>query len=172
IGGLILGTADFQTSPIVEIQDFEPFLCEYRPDHKFILSDFDRRKLEKALTARRPGTGQVTVVGYYRSHIGQSLSLSEKDLAIAQEYFSDPASVFLLIKPSTDGSSTAGFFFWDNGRIDGDFTFLEFPFEAQQLTGARVKPTRLDSASDDDASYPETNLTHSQPDEPEPWSLA
>ncbi len=47
------------------------------------------------------------------------------------------------MKPSSDGSSTAGFFFWDNGRIDSEFTFLEFPFDARLLTGARVKATIL-----------------------------
>src|ERR1700686_5259751 len=65
IGGLLLGTADFAASPIIEIKDFEPFLCEYRSDHKFILSDSDRRKLEKLLAVRRSeAQDPLTVVGY------------------------------------------------------------------------------------------------------------
>src|SRR5579863_1977296 len=117
IGGLLIGTADFSSSPIIEIKEFEPFLCEYRSDHKFILSDADRRKFEKTLAARRSvGDDGLMVVGYYRSHIGESLSLTEHDLAIAKAHFYDPASVFLLIKPSSDGSASAGFFFWDNGH--------------------------------------------------------
>jgi hypothetical protein len=144
IGGLLLGTADFKSSPVVEIKDFVPFLSEYRPDHKFILSDADQRKLENKLAAMREERADgLMVVGYYRSHIGTGLSLSESDLALAEAHFYDPADVFLLVKPSTDGSSTAGFFFWDNGRIDSEFTFLEFPFEARLLTGARVKPSIL-----------------------------
>ena len=149
IGGLLLGTADFLASPVIEVKDFEPFLCEYRPDHKFILSESDRRKLDKALVARRSRRDDgLTVVGYYRSHIGEGLSLSENDLTVAQAHFFDPASVFLVIKPAADGSATAGFFFWDSGRIDSEFTFLEFPFDSRLLTGARVKPSMAAAAED------------------------
>ena len=142
IGGLLLGTSDFQTSPIIEIKDFEPFLCEYRPDHKFLLSDPDRRKLERTLAAHRNGREDgLSVVGYYRSHIAGGMSLSEDDVAVAKAHFCDPASVFLVIKPSADGIANAGFFFWDNGRLDSEFTYLEFPFDARLLTGVRVTPT-------------------------------
>jgi hypothetical protein len=141
IGGILYGTADFAASPIIEIKDFEPFLCEYRPDHRFILSDADQRKLEKVLAARRAdGSDALSVVGYYRSQINEGLNLREEDVAIAQSNFYDPANVFLLVKPSSDGTSSAGFFFWDKGRIDSEFTYLEFPFEARQLSALRAKP--------------------------------
>ena len=52
IGGLLLGTA-FVSRPIIEIKGFEPFLSEYRTDYKFILSDSDRRQLERRLAARK-----------------------------------------------------------------------------------------------------------------------
>jgi len=58
----------------------------------------------------------------------------------SQARFYDTANVFLLVKTARDGSASAGFFFWDNGRIDAEFSFLEFPFDARQLTGLRVKP--------------------------------
>src|SRR5437588_9849464 len=84
IGGLLLGTADFFASPIIEVKDFEPFISEYRPDHKFILSEPDRRKLEKSLGKdRQVRTDGLTVVGYYRSHIGEGLSLRPEDLEVA-----------------------------------------------------------------------------------------
>ncbi len=141
IGGILYGRADFSTSPIIEIRDFEPFLSEYRADHKFILSDSDRRKLDRLLSARRAdGPEALAVVGYYRAHIGDGLGLRAEDVALAQAHFCDPANVFLLVKPAADGSASAGFFFWDKGRIDPEFSFLEFPFDARQLTGARVKP--------------------------------
>jgi TonB family protein len=144
IGGLLLGTADFASSPIIEIKDFEPFLCEYRSDHKFILSDSDQRKLEKVLDARRSESQDpLTVVGYYRSHLGEGLSLRQDDVAIAQAHFCDPANVFLLMRPAADGSESAGFFFWDGGRIDAEFTFLEFPFDARLLAGSRAHAARL-----------------------------
>ena len=139
IGGILYGTADFAASRVVEIKDFEPFLCEYRADHKFILSDSDRRKLDRLLAARRAdGPEALSVLGFYRAHIGDGLGLREEDVAVAQAHFYDPANVFLLVKPSVDGTASAGFFFWDNGRIDSEFTFLEFPFDPRQLSGLRV----------------------------------
>src|SRR5438445_12816393 len=76
VGGFLLGTSDFHSSHVVEVKDFEQFLCEYRPDHRFILSEPDRGKMEKALTARRsaPG-GPLSVLGFYRSHIREGLRL-------------------------------------------------------------------------------------------------
>ena len=158
IGGILYGSADFATSRVVEIKDFEPFLCEYRADHKFILSDSDRRKLDRLLAARRAdGADALSVVGFYRAHIGEGLGLREEDVGVAQAHFYDSANVFLLVKPAADGSASAGFFFWDNGHIDSEFTFLEFPFDARQLTGLRVKtaPSATTQALATTDSFPE-----------------
>src|SRR5579872_4279885 len=169
IGGLLLGTADFQASPVIEVKDFEPFLCEYRADHKFVLSDPDRRRLERRLAAgKSEHDGRLGVVGYYRSHIGEGLNLREEDVAIAKTCFYDPANVFLVVKPGSDGFSSAGFFFWDNGRMDSEFTFLEFPFDPRQLTGARVKPTRQGGVTAVDEGAPEPSVVtefHADPEE-------
>ena len=145
IGGLLLGKVSFASNPIVEIKDFEPFLSEYRVDHKFILSEADERKLEKVLAAhadhRMDGS---KVVGFYRSHIGEGLSLRQNDVSLAERYFKDPTQVILLVKPAADSASTAGFFFWDDRRIDSQFTYLEFPFETRQLSGANSPPIGLE----------------------------
>ena len=136
IGGLLLGSVCSHGS-IVEIKDFEPLQCRGRPDQRFVLAGSERGQLEKKLAAHKSAhDGALEVVGYYRSHMGQGLSLREQDLSLAQEYFGDPANVFLLIKPSSDGTLSGGFFFWDNGRIDSEFTFLEFSFDADQLAAA------------------------------------
>ena len=147
IGGLLLGSAD-ASGEVIEVKQFEPFLCEYRADHKFILSETDVRKLEKSLSHRRDG---LPVVGFYRSHIGESLGLRPQDLSLAEKYFNNPANVVLVVKPRDDGSSTAGFFFWDNGRIDSAFSYLEFPFEPQQLVGGSVKTRRVESGPEQTA---------------------
>jgi len=167
IGGLLLGRADFPSSDIIDVKHFEPFLCDYRTDHKFILSETDSRKLENLLAShaayRRDG---LSVVGFYRSHIGEGLGLRPNDVSLAAKYFNDPANVFLLVKPATDGSSTGGFFFWDSGRIDSQFSYLEFPFDPRHLTGTRLKSDRLEpdqkaleeQPAQDDLSLPEMPL--------------
>jgi hypothetical protein len=142
IGGLLLGTASVGSNPIIDIKSFEPFLSEYRTDHKFILSEADQRKLEKILAAHaNDRTDGLKVVGFYRSQIGEGLSLSQHDVSLAQKYFNHPTQVFLLVKPAADGSSSAGFFFWDDSQIDSQFSYLEFPFEPRQLTGSSLAPT-------------------------------
>ena len=135
IGGLLLGTA-FVSSRIIEIKGFEPFPSAYRTDHKFILSDSDRHKLERRLAAGQGDRSDgLDVVGFYRSHFGEGLGLSQSDVSLAQKYFKNPTNVFLLVKPATNGPANAGFFFWDKGWIDAKFSYLEFPFDARQLSG-------------------------------------
>ena len=41
--------------------------------------------------------------------------------------------LFLMIRPVADGMASAGFFFWDGGQINVDFTFENFKRTAAQL---------------------------------------
>ena len=66
--------------------------------------------------------------------------MSQQDISLAKKYFKDHTQVFLLVKPAEDGSTTAGFFFWDDRRIDSQFSYLEFPFETRQLTASTPTP--------------------------------
>jgi proteasome lid subunit RPN8/RPN11 len=178
IGGLLLGTAGFATNPIIKVKDFEPFLSEYRTDHKFILSEADERKLEKVLAAHANNRMDgLKVVGFYRSHIGEGLSLSQQDISLAQKYFRDPTQVILAIKPAANGSSTAGFFFWDDRRIDSQFSYMEFPFETRQLTGTNPAPisaepaetkVRKEAAAQSDLSLPSLEELALEPSGPRP----
>jgi len=54
------------------------------------------------------------------------LSLSSHDLALIESYFQAPESVFLLLKTVRESPAcTAGFFFWENGRVHAEFSSLE-----------------------------------------------
>jgi hypothetical protein len=67
-----------------------------------------------------------SILGYYRSHLREGLSLSAADLQIIDSYFQEPASVFLLVKVSASTKScTAGFFFWEDGMVQPEFSSLE-----------------------------------------------
>jgi len=160
IGGLLLGAVDRQAG-LVEIQDFDPLLCEDRPDHRFLLSDAERSALAKRLAARGSmGGGTPTVVGCYRSQIGRGLSLSEEDLSFARTCFRDPSGVFLLIQPSSNGNLNAGFFFWGRGQIDSGYTFQEFPFDTSRLAAALVAPSTVDAPSSKAAPEPVSEPLH------------
>src|ERR1700756_4048705 len=51
-------------------------------------------------TLKRAESDQtLSVVGYFRSNLGEDLSLTKQDQQLIEQYVRDPASVFLVIKP-------------------------------------------------------------------------
>lgn len=132
VGGVLIGRAE---SPLrIEITDFQPIVLEKAAaDGKFKITPDDRQKLEQArkVAESRPDGGAV--IGYYRSHLREDLSLDEADLALFRAEFPKSTDVCLLIKPLSDSSTTAGFFFWDNGTIESGFSFNEFPLDVRRL---------------------------------------
>ena len=97
------------------------------------LAKGDTTEIERAMAALEKAAGGREVVGYYRTHGEGSLRLSEADLSLARTYFRNPHHVILLIQTVESGPANASFFFWDGGRITGDFSFMEFPFDASLL---------------------------------------
>src|SRR5437870_339539 len=111
--GLLLGRV---LSQATEISDFIAIPGAEPPDPNVIA----------ALSPGFPGKpGEPSRVGYYRIQHGGSLRLNENDLSLAAAVFPDPHQVFLLIQLSDSGPANATFFFWDDGRMCGDFPFLE-----------------------------------------------
>jgi hypothetical protein len=84
-------------------------------------------------TVRTLRAGPVFPVGYYRYRGRDRIHLDEDDLLIAQSCFTDPGDVFLMSRSGAPGEATAGVFFWDDGKIHSDFSFLEFPLNAGDL---------------------------------------
>jgi hypothetical protein len=124
--GVLLGRAVGQTT---EICDFESFSSS-------------GPLTKQSVTALIPASSEHSPVGYYRVHYDDVLKLNEDDLALAEALFADPHQVFLLIQLSDSGPANATFFFWDEGRMCGDFPFLEFPFDASQLAAAAQHKTQ------------------------------
>jgi len=130
-GGILLGRAEQDRGrPVVVIDDFVPVPCSHRGGPLYDLSDEDTVNLEAALLrtalAECESPDAPSVVGYYRSHFRDGLSLSSADLQTIDSYFQAPASVFLLVKAVAGSKAcTAGFFFWEDGRIQSEFSSLE-----------------------------------------------
>jgi len=130
-GGVLLGRAE---SPLkIEIMDFEAIVLEDQASEKFTLAEPDWEKIDEVKAATPAHSDGLQVVGYYRSHLRDDLSLDENDLNLFRSRFPQATDVCLLIKPLADGSTTAGFFFWDNGAIESGFSFNEFPFDPERL---------------------------------------
>ena len=130
-GGILLGRAEQDRgAPVVFIDDFVPVPCSYRAGPLYDVSDENSVNLEAALLrtalAGCESPDAPAVVGYYRSHMRDGLSLTSADLLTIDSYFQAPASVFLLVKAVAGSKAcTAGFFFWEDGHIQSEFSSLE-----------------------------------------------
>jgi len=131
VGGLLLGRAEQGDPQRVFIDDFVAVACEYRRGPSYFLSETDQAELERTLSRC-----QSRVVGFYRSHTRQNLSLDEEDQRRIHTYFSGPSNVFLLIKPLSVTNCVAGFFFWREGVVHGEASQLEFRFGGRSLPAA------------------------------------
>jgi len=129
IGGILLGRTLAGSRRAVLIEDFELAPCEHLRGASYTLSPKDQRLLGTRL-ARRTAR---QVVGYFRSHTRPGMYLDQDDFTVFSRYFSDARQVFLLVKPTTEGPATGGFFFWEDGDIDRRSTYRQFPFDCTRL---------------------------------------
>lgn len=127
IGGILLGKTvpDTETRAIL-IRDVR-LVCSEGPLYN--TSPRDAGCLAEALNEYRSAT-DFRVIGYFRSHIREGLCLSEQDRKLIEQHLRDPESVFLIVRPYEMGVCMAGFFFWQNGRLQMDCSDLEVPFFA------------------------------------------
>jgi hypothetical protein len=131
----------------LEISDFSPLETTAIPE------------LETTL-ARAKSIRDITPVGYYRVQNEDRLCLSAEDLSLVHKFFSDPGNVVLLISRADDTKPpTAGFFFWDEGTMNGDFCFLDFPFDAALLAELEEGKARTGNSSGADTPPVAQTLT-------------
>src|SRR5579872_6541937 len=136
IGGILLGAAGPGNPSIVTVEDYEVIPCDYSRGPLYRLSDADMGRFERAIEQRTAGGG-FRVVGFFRSHTRKGLSLDAEDLSFFCARFRDPHHVALLVRPFATKASTAGFFIWENGSVQGETSYLEFPFRSSQLSPSR-----------------------------------
>src|SRR5436190_11023085 len=139
VGGLLLGRAEPGVIQKVSIQDFEPVPTEYLTGPSYNLSPKDLVSFEEAIARRTEDPHGLSVVGFYRSHTRDDLFMDPADQALAARYFPGPGNVFLLIKPFATRASIAGFFFWEEGDINREASYQEFPFHRRELGGGEPR---------------------------------
>lgn len=129
IGGILLGRTLPGFGRAVLIEDFELTPCEHLRGASHTLSPKDRRALATRLERRAPHQ----VVGYFRSHTRPGMYLDQDDFTVFSQHFPEAWQVFLLVRPSTDGSATGGFFFWEDGDVNRRSPYRQFPFDCARL---------------------------------------
>lgn len=152
VGGLLIGWAASPNS--MEINDFKPLAS--RPGASgYPFTESVRQEIESCKAQLTQENKSQKVVGYYRTTPQDLLRLDKEDLALMRDQFSDPSNLCLVIgKKRVQQFASAGFFFWENGAVEGNFCFNEFPFDAeclrtealeQQLAAIKIaEPQELD----------------------------
>ncbi len=144
VGGILLGSVERAGKLVVHIQDFLVVACDYRRGPSYQLTNTDTQRFADAITeAGQPslsvGPGlESRPIGYFRSHTRDGMGLTDDDLQLFSNYFPDPTSVMLLVRPFATKVSQAGFFFEENGQIRSDATYLTFPFRRRELGGGAI----------------------------------
>jgi hypothetical protein len=136
-GGILLGSTVPDSLRTVRITGFQPFPQEAV---RYALTDAERRVFTQTVSDLRQREGAMAV-GYYRSHLREGLCLDPEDLALIRSCLPDASDVFLVMRREPHGEIAAGFFFWDDGNLSPDFSFLEFPLNADELREPRVSRT-------------------------------
>lgn len=129
VGGILLGRLDPSGGRALLIEDFELVPCEHARGASYTLSRDDLATLGAHLEQRR----RNAVVGYFRSHTRPGMYVDQDDFAIISSYFPDSSQVFLLVKPSPEGSQVGGFFFWEEGDMNRKAPYRPFPFNRKKL---------------------------------------
>ncbi len=130
VGGVLLGRIETGDENSVIIDDYEAVSCEHRRGPSYVLSEPDRKRLEKVL---KRGNGGKQAVGFYRSHTRLGLYLDQDDMAVIDTYFGNPNHVFLLVRPDATKPGAAGFFFREEGELHRQSPYLEFPFSSAEI---------------------------------------
>jgi protein TonB len=131
IGGLLVGDVSPGSPLVVSIADYDLIACDYSRGPLYRLSDADMGRFEQAIQQRlAAGRG---IAGFFRSQTRKGISLDADDLTFFQARFRDPHQIALLVRPFATKASTAGIFIWENGKVNGESSCLEFPFRSSEL---------------------------------------
>ncbi|MBI5302636.1 MAG: Mov34/MPN/PAD-1 family protein [Chloroflexi bacterium] len=93
-------------------------------------------KIHHTLEAQFPGK---LIVGWYHTHPGWSIFLSDWDLFIHQNFFKQPWQVALVIDPSLD---RAGFFVWKDNQVCNPQAPVE-PFRLAEVEWSDIARPRV-----------------------------
>jgi hypothetical protein len=129
IGGLLLGKVQAGRVYITDVRSFNTTGDE----RYFILSGSDKEQLQELIRKQGVDDSIPSVVGYFRSDLRGGIRLSQEDLVLSKELFSDPRQIFLIISAKDAGTPTAGFFFWDTGSIFTEASFMQKPVSCSFL---------------------------------------
>ena len=151
VGGILLGEVEKSGGKLLaHIHDFVIIPCDYRRGPSYQLTDSDTSLFSETVhkVTQKAGSGWGPL-GYFRSHTRDGMGLTDDDLQLFSNFFPDPHSVMLLVRPFATKVSQAGFFFEENGQIRSDATYLTFPFRRRELGGGSASNNPASASNGD-----------------------
>lgn len=144
VGGLLLGSIEtVRGAQVVRVEDFVPVVCDYMKGPSYLLTEKDEARFREAIeTASAAGPGELRLVGFYRSHTRDGLSLSDEDIQMFDRYLGDSSQIILLVRPFATRTSIGAFFFQEAGGFRRESSYQEFPFKRRDLGGGASSPVR------------------------------
>jgi hypothetical protein len=137
VGGLLLGHAGRGARPVVWIERYQRLDCGHRSGPDFTPGREEYGELERAASEV---SGDLNVVGFYRSHLRPGFQLESSDFEIADRYFKDAEDLILLIRPLEKPESPAGllaqFFIHERGGGQLKPADPPFPFRGRLVAGS------------------------------------
>jgi hypothetical protein len=136
VGGILLGRVASNPRTVF-VEDFELVPCAYMRGPLYLLSDFEKRRLEVAIRNRKNRDAHLIPVGFLRSNTRTTLAPDDEDVSVLSTYFGGSDSVLLLIKPFSMKPCLAGFFAWGNGEFQQAPDSVQFAFRRSELLPKR-----------------------------------
>jgi len=127
-GGLLIGSrSETESRVVVQVYDLEPVKSEHASGPSYVLSERDRLLLAERIAVHEATCKNSSIVGIYRSHTRPDLAITEEDASLFSTYFKNASDVFLLIKPSSEGSPMGGFIIREGGEVVSKSPYVQFP---------------------------------------------
>ena len=152
VGGLLLGRVTAGPRPAVWIEQYQRISCGHRFGPQFILDTGEITALEEA-AKNILATGELAVVGLYRTNTRPRFQLEESDFELIRRYFSDLSDLILLIRPESPDQISGQFHGWDT-KNRSHKVGAEFPFGGRRVTTDSAPETAGTMNDTDAASEP------------------
>lgn len=167
VGGLLLGSVNERAPYLFSIEDICPVPCEHRFGPGFSLSEADHARLREQLASVR-AFGEHCVVGFFRSRTGPGgrAEFDQADRELLDNYFDDPAHIFLAIHPRSYHRCDARIYFRSGSRLSTTDRVCELrELEPASAAGAREPGSESAAPAEAPASG---SRTVAEPQTPEP----
>lgn len=127
-GGLLFGSAE-RHGPALSIRVSAAAFVKGKAQY-FNIDPSDRAALMRTLAADRAAAAEP--VGYFRSDTRDQFLLTPEDQEFVIKNIPKSNSVALIIRPFRMGACMVGVFFWEDDRLQSEFTDFEMPLFASE----------------------------------------